>query len=511
MKKKNKTPSYILTLSLMCQPHEIDVLNKRFSIAERMYNQTLTKAKTNLFELKRNKRYKRLLRDLAIVKKLEKEDLKVHQTSVYTKDKKMLNEQLKELKSKYGVSEYWLHSYIKKQQNQYKQHIDSLTAQKIASTVWKAVSSNLYKDGRKLHYKKRGQLTSLEGKNNKSGLRFKDNWLVWNELMLKVNVRETDLYAKEALSTSRVKYCRLVRKVIKGKLKFCVQLVLEGTPPPKRLKNGSFKRKSSPNERVGLDIGPSSLAVVSKEECLLTELAEGLDSYDKEKRRLLRKLDRSRRLANPDNYNTDGTVKRGVKLTWIRSKNYMRTLFKYKDIERRRAIHRKQSHEKLANDILSLGNEVYVETMRWKSLQKRSSKTETSEKTGKFKRKKRFGKSISNHGPSAFMDVLERKLNYQGKNLNKVNTTTFKASQFNHTTGDYIKKDLSERWNLINGEKIQRDLYSAFLIMNAQDDLRHTDINLCIKTYETFKRNHQKCLKQMKQTTNKKRLKSFGF
>ena len=168
-----------------------------------------------------------------------------------------------------------------------------------------------------------------------------------------------------------------------------------------------------------------------------------MDSYDKEKRRLLRKLDRSRRLANPDNYNTDGTVKRGVKLTWIRSKNYMRTLFKYKDIERRRAIHRKQSHEKLANDILSLGNEVYVETMRWKSLQKRSSKTETSEKTGKFKRKKRFGKSISNHGPSAFMDVLERKLNYQGKNLNKVNTTTFKASQFNHTTGDYIKKDLS--------------------------------------------------------------------
>ena len=51
----------------------------------------------------------------------------------------------------------------------------------------------------------------------------------------------------------------------------------------------------------------------------------------------------------------------------------------------------------------------------------------------------------------------------------QVHTQTFKASQFNHVTGEYVKKDLNNRWNVIQNESIQRDLYSAFLLMNAQE------------------------------------------
>ena len=51
--------------------------------------------------------------------------------------------------------------------------------------------------------------------------------------------------------------------------------------------------------------------------------------------------------------------------------------------------------------------------MNFKALAKRAKKTEKSKKTGRFKRKKRFGKSILNKAPSKVLTILDRKLLYQ--------------------------------------------------------------------------------------------------
>ncbi len=46
--------------------------------------------------------------------------------------------------------------------------------------------------------------------------------------------------------------------------------------------------------------------------------------------------------------------------------------------------------------------------------------------------------------------------------------TSVKASQYNHITKDYQKKTLSQRWNTMpDGKKVQRDLYSAFLLQHT--------------------------------------------
>lgn len=214
----------------------------------------------------------------------------------------------------------------------------------------------------------------------------------------------------------------------------------------------------------------------------------------------LKKLQRSREATNPDNFNTDCTIKKGIKLKWVRSKSYLKTFFKLKNMYRQKANYIKLEHNKLANYILSLGNEVFVETMNFKGLQKRSKKTERSEKTGKFKRKKRFGKSLNNKAPAMLITIIDRKLKYIDKNtpvsashgINRVHTKTFKASQYNHVEDKYVKKKLSQRWNYINNEKVQRDLYSAFLLMNSNNKLEQTDRNLCLEEYEQFKINHNK-------------------
>ena len=99
-----------------------------------------------------------------------------------------------------------------------------------------------------------------------------------------------------------------------------------------------------------------------------------------------------------------------------------------------------------------------------------------------------FGASVI-HGQRSNILRL-RKLKYFGEELIEINTFEAKASQFNHFDGTYTKKSLSQRWNDFNGIKIQRDIYSAFLIMNISDDLKNFNINKCNERFNNFYRLH---------------------
>lgn len=213
-----------------------------------------------------------------------------------------------------------------------------------------------------------------------------------------------------------------------------------------------------------------------------------MQDIEDEKRRLLRKMDRSRRATNPENYNEDGIARKqgSKKVFWNKSNHYVKYQNKLKELYRKQKDVRKYQHECLANYIVSLGNNIYVEQMNFAGLQKKSTKTEKDD-SGKFKRKKRFGKSLANRAPAMLMTIINRKLTYYGLELIEINTFKAKASQFNHITGEYHKKSLSQRWNNLGGIKIQRDLYSAFLIMNISDDLENFDIKKCNDRFDNFK------------------------
>jgi transposase len=53
---------------------------------------------------------------------------------------------------------------------------------------------------------------------------------------------------------------------------------------------------------VGLDIGTQTIAIVSNVDVKLLEIADRVNNIEKEKRRILRYMDRSRRANNPDNF-----------------------------------------------------------------------------------------------------------------------------------------------------------------------------------------------------------------
>lgn len=92
-------------------------------------------------------------------------------------------------------------------------------------------------------------------------------------------------------------------------------------------------------------------------------------------------MDRQRRAGNPENYNPNGTVKKGKK-RFNQSNRYKKTAAKKRNIERKQAAHRKSLHGKLVNQTLKLGKNI------------------KTEKVSVIAWQKNFGKSIGFKSPS---------------------------------------------------------------------------------------------------------------
>jgi hypothetical protein len=159
-------------------------------------------------------------------------------------------------------------------------------------------------------------------------------------------------------------------------------------------------------------------------------------------------MDRSARTTNPEHFNANGTLKKGPK-KWKRSERFRRDAVKRQELERRLAAERKRSHGQLANRILAQGKTVKTEKISYKAFQKR------------------FGRSVKVRAPGMLVRILERKAKAAGGELIEVTTWNTRLSQFDHTTGQYTKKALSQREHVFGDgvtEPVQRDLYSAFLV-----------------------------------------------
>lgn len=541
--------NFILELPLNSKSFELDVLNKRFRIAERMYNKLLSIAVSRLNNLKKNNKYKYYL--------------KLYSTTKDAKLKKEYSFKLYKLRKSFKLTEYDLQAFGVLLQRKYKKNIDSNTMQKLATAVYDSIKDNLFKKGKKVHFKKFNTLTSIEGKSNNTGIKFRDNYLEWNKLHISTYIKENDYYVYEALE-NKVKYCRIVRKPFNKGYKYYIQLVFGGIPPSKHKKDTKIVEVPN-NKRVGIDIGTSTIAVCSNKKLILTELAPNINIYNKKIKEIQVKMDNSKRILNPNKYKENGVINKGNKDKWVFSKNYSKLRWRLKNLYRKKSAYIKTSHNTIANEIVGLGTDIYVETMNFNGLAKRGKKLERSTKLSvikikvnvkendknkipkfnklsiepkeikeinsietkaskisieskeqknykevyKYKKKKRFGKSINNRAPALLIRVIDRKLGYIDKSIKKVKTMSFRASQYNHIEDTYVKKDLKTRWNKLNGELIQRDLYSAFLIQNSCKSLEKTDRDLCTKGYEEFKSMHNLLIEELK--TKKVKNKNFGL
>lgn len=470
---KSKTSTYTVEFELITTFQDRYIINKKMKVAKSIYNACLNECLKRLKAVKADKEY---------------------HTLVKAKSSKQRNIRLKEIERYYGYSEYDLHHWVNKIKYHFEGHLGINEVQKLATRAFKTVEKYHYGEAKKVFFKSFKDDISVENKSNKTGLRIKDLKIIWGNLSIPFKVKKNDKYAQLAL-LDKTKYIRVLRREIRGKERFFVQLIQEGLPPKKH-------QTSTVENRVGIDIGTSTIAIVSDNKVFIKELADIKTPY-KKLRRINRVMDRSRRFTNPQNYNSNGTVKKGPK-KWNYSNKYLKLKSKRKEVFRKIASIRKQTHEQTVNFILSLGLDVRVETMRFQSLQKRAKKTTRNKKNGKINKKKRFGKSIANYAPAMLLEIVNRKLKYQNLELKRIDTYSVKASQLDHTTGEYKKKQLHDRWNIINDRLIQRDLYSAFLIQNTLDTLDTIDVDLCNLKFDNFIKLHDIEIQRLKNLNNKK-------
>ena len=201
---------------------------------------------------------------------------------------------------------------------------------------------------------------------------------------------------------------------------------------------------------VGLDLGPSIIAIVPRQgEEQLLPFCEELRPDARAKRRLQRKLDRQRRANNSQNYDEKGRIKKHGKrrLTWKYSRGYLATRRRLAAKERKLAAHRKSLHGRLVHQIIRRGKIIRTEKLSYKAWQKQ------------------YGKSVGRNAPGMFLELLRRTVASTGGTLTEFPTRSTKLSQYCHGCQTYVKKPLAQRWHhcACGIGPVQRDLYSAFL------------------------------------------------
>lgn len=301
-------------------------------------------------------------------------------------------------------------------------------------------------------------------------------------LPIKYNLKHAD-YEMTALSggIESIKMVKVIRRFVRGEYKYYIQLTIEGEKPQ--------KGRSLGKGRVGIDIGPTTIAISGNNTVSIDKLAAKCDNIEKDIHRIGRKIDRSRRAMNPDNFNDDGTVKRGIKQTWNNSARYKRLRQEMAELQRKQAAVRKAQHIERANALLSEGDIFIIENNPIKGWTARAKETKVSEKTGKIQKKKRWGKSVANHAPSMFVTILENKVKSLGGTVVKADVRNA-ASQYDFTDGSFTKHELEERdVRLSNGDTHQRDMLAAFNLqhlMCAANEVKQYDQEQMHSHYHQF-------------------------
>ena len=214
IKNRIKTPTYILTLRLKTNAYEEAILNKRFEIGRKLYNAVLGLALKRYNSLTERKEYRKLKKNIVETnKKIKNTKDKKKLKELKIKQKKLYRE-IKTLYKEFNLTEYGLINSMTPLYKRFNKNIDNKTAQAIASRAWKAIDKLINGKGKEVYFKKYNELNSLEGK--------------WNKLKMPVIIKNTDTYAKEVIK-DRAKYVRIIRKTIRGKDKYYVQIILEVT------------------------------------------------------------------------------------------------------------------------------------------------------------------------------------------------------------------------------------------------------------------------------------------
>lgn len=532
-KVRDLLPAHVVEIELVVLDHQDWKMQRIGEHLRVIRNTVLGQLLKNYKQMIRTKEYKRTIKKYRSLCELIEKAKDPAELQKLEEEKKELDKKLEALRNRHGVTFEYGRKYGEYLRNSKYTLPDAVTVLTVCEMAWRSIEGLLFRSAEKVYFYKKDDLITFQGKQAERCIILKRNHdgtfcASFNGMEFPLIVKKDDLYVQETLaniahymehgdeidkqnverynmglpliSTYRVCNNRIVRRIIRGRIRYYIQIVLEGKPVPRRKKDGSLRHTYGVG-RLGGDVGTQSVGVVSKNKVILKNLAERSEntfSHEHKIYLLQRYLDRSRRAMNPQNYDEKGRIKKGKK-TWVYSKRYQKARAKIRELHRKAAESRKYAHNEDINRLRAIGDELIIEDMGIKGLQKKAREATINPETGKFNRRKRFGRSISRRSPGYFIKQAKYRFGSSGGIVKEINTWTFKASQYDHVLDDVSKKKLSKRWHeLPDGTKVQRDLYSAFLLYCAGEDMTRPDKRLCDAFFERFLGLHDQCIEDIR-------------
>lgn len=364
--RTDKTPRCVLTLRLLPEPWQADIIETRFRLVEQLKDELTRIMNARYSELANDFQYKETESQIHVIwanlhnqvcddiprLNLPASSLEARLRQLYQKR----NEQLKAA----GFTQYGFDAEMMVIQKRYKNHIATQIASTAAADVWRAFSRFLYKGWQAVHTKPAGSLRSISNKSPNCTMRYNANTFYWNGgqskdavcLAIRVAPPAND-YEREMLK-KRICFYRVVRYWSKSGYRYSLQLTLEGHPVRKTKNEGAGK--------VGLYVSDGMITACTVNDLCVMVIPEFMPQDIWSQITTLRaKMAASRRAMNPDNYNNDGTLKKGEgNSIWVVSSKYKKLEAKLQSLHKKAADRRRYESACLVNKLLSLGDEFYI-------------------------------------------------------------------------------------------------------------------------------------------------------
>ena len=486
-----QTSSYVVSVKLKLTESVKNRLEKTFRVTSSAYNEALSFGLLRFEALKQNSRYQELL-------ELRKNNN--HQVKEYDKE-------LLKIRKMYNLTEFGLSAHLgqqRKKPNSPYQQLNSGELQVIAGQAYKTLEKVLFYQikSSSIRFRSKYDLNvSYRNRVNATGTRIipSNRKGYAYRLYIHKSTNFVDIPIKafnnhqqmSLLKSEKIKYVQIIRKTIRGKYVYILQIVCQGFPITK-IKRG--------NGTMGIDPGISTVAYVSKRSLALVDLVpKDVNRKEKLMRYLDRAIERGRRVNNPKCYNSNGTIKKGAKFKHPSNRQVrlqVRCIKSYRSLSEER----KKIQGQLVNHLVSQASLIKIEDLNVKGLQRRSKEIRINPKTNRPFSKKRFGKSVFRAAPSSFRQLLQIKARQLGVDIEIINPKNLKPSQYNHLTQTFEKKtlstrlyDLSDKWT-----SVQRDLYSAFLIGHIENGYYQQE--KLIQDFPDFYKQMKKFLQKTRKT-----------
>lgn len=206
--RRRRTPSFVVEVPLRVGPAEERALEVRLEAARALYNACLGEARRRWRLVRQSKAYQ-------------------HARTLprHTPER---TEAFKAANAAFGFTEAALQAYAKDGRHAshwIEAHLDAPVAQKLATRAYRAVMQVAVGNAKRVRFKGRHQLDTVEGKSNETGLVWRSDRVVWRGLILPARLSKDLEHRDPVLAhglAARVKYVRLVRRRMGDKTRFGV-------------------------------------------------------------------------------------------------------------------------------------------------------------------------------------------------------------------------------------------------------------------------------------------------